>query len=51
MTIVLKFSVGYDGTNNEWEDGARISTPFLSVEEMTLDKTKRIRSVEFDVNL
>lgn len=50
-TTALKFPVGFDGTNNEWEDGARISTPFLPAGEMTLEKTKNIKSIEFDVYL
>lgn len=50
-TTALKFPVGFDGTNNAWEDGARISTPFLPAGEMTLEKTKNIKSVEFDVYL
>lgn len=50
-TTALKFPVGFDGTNNEWEDGARISTPFLPAGEMTLEKTKNIKSIELDVYL
>lgn len=50
-TTALKFPVGFDGTNNEWEDGARISTPFLPKSEMTLAKSKNIKSIEFDVYL
>lgn len=50
-STALKFPVGFDGTNNDWEDGARISTPFLPADEMTLERTKSIKTIEFDVYL
>lgn len=50
-TTALKFPVAFDGTNNEWEDGARISSPFFPEEDMTLEKSKKVQLVGLDVYL
>lgn len=48
-TTALKFPVAFDGTNNEWEDGARISSPFFPEEDMTLEKSKKIQLIGLDI--
>lgn len=50
-TTALKFPVSFDGTNNEWEDGARISSPFFPEGDMTLEKSKKVKLIGFDVYL
>lgn len=48
-TTAMKFPVSFGVENNEWEDGARISSSFLTRDVMSLEDTKKIKSIEFDV--